>query len=499
MTKVEVARPPVSLLSAVAAMALLRGFIAAATDLSDDEAYYRLWALAPALSYLDHPPMVAWMIAAGRELVGDNPLGIRLATVLTGLLGPILLWRTVCILFDASVAARAVWFALAMPLLAVGGIIMTPDTPSVLFWGLTGWATAELYVSRNPNWWLAIGLFAGLGLLSKYTNLFVGAGILLWLISARTNWQWFRSWQLWVGGLLAALLTLPVMIWNANHGWASFHKQFGRVVRDQTFVPFYLLEFIGSFVGLASPIIAVLALAGLWHVMASCVRRPDQPGVLLAASVLPLLLYFFVHALHARVQPHWIAPLYPSLAACAALAANAHWLHRGIDRVPSVVSWALATGLAMSALLCLHAIHPIVLWPAAKDPSSQLRGWKQFAKDIDRLRMATGACWVATSHYAITGQLAYHLPSRAPVVQVTEPIRYAHLPAVGGDILRCRALHVELARRALPAEVAARFGSVLPIGTLTRHYQGQAIAAYNIALLSDPLAPVAARSGPVPP
>ena len=203
--------------------------------------------------------------------------------------------------------------------------------------------------------------------------------------------------------------------------------------------------------------------------------------------------------LHARVQPNWIAPLYPSLAACAALAANAHWVHRGIDRVPSAVSWALATGLAMSGLLCLHAIQPIVLWPAAKDPSSQLRGWKQFAEDIDRLRVATGACWVATSHYAITGQLAYHLASRAPVVQVTEPIRYAHLPPVGGDILQCRALHVELARRALPAEVAARFGSVLPIGTLTRHYQGQAIAAYKIALLSDPLGPVAARAGPVPP
>ena len=101
------------------------------------------------------------MIAAGRDLVGDNPLGIRLATVLTGLLGPILLWRTVSILFGASVAVRAVWFALAMPLLTVGGIIMTPDTPSVLFWGLTGWATAELYASRNPNWWLAIGLFLG--------------------------------------------------------------------------------------------------------------------------------------------------------------------------------------------------------------------------------------------------------------------------------------------------------------------------------------------------
>jgi hypothetical protein len=114
-------------------------------------------------------------------------------------------------------------------------------------------------------------------------------------------------------------------------------------------------------------------------------------------------------------------------------------------------------------------------------------GWQQFAEDIDRLRMATGACRVATSHYAITGQLVYHLRLRARVVQVSEPIRYAHLPPVGSDKLQCRALHVELARRALPAEVASRFGSVLPIGTMTRRHQGQPIATYKIALLSDPL------------
>jgi len=58
--------PAGSVLAASVLLALLRGVVAASVDLSDDEAYYRLWALAPALSYLDHPPMVAWLIAAGR-------------------------------------------------------------------------------------------------------------------------------------------------------------------------------------------------------------------------------------------------------------------------------------------------------------------------------------------------------------------------------------------------------------------------------------------------
>ena len=52
---------------AIVAMAGVHALVAALMPLSEDEAYYRLWGLAPALSYLDHPPMVGWMIAAGRK------------------------------------------------------------------------------------------------------------------------------------------------------------------------------------------------------------------------------------------------------------------------------------------------------------------------------------------------------------------------------------------------------------------------------------------------
>jgi len=498
MTPDAIHRPPPLLLGTIAVMAVLRAVVAASTDLVDDEAYYRLWALAPALSYYDHPPMVAWMIAAGRFLGGDNAFGIRLATLVTGLLGPLLLWRTTLLLFGAKVAEWSVWFALAMPLLTVGGVVITPDTPSVLFWGLTGWAMAELYASRNPTWWLVVGLCAGLGLLSKYTNLFVAAGILLWLISGPENRRHFRSWQLWAGGAVAGLLTLPVVVWNWQHGWASFAKQFGRVTREPGFAPTYVLEFVASFIGLASPIIAVFAAVGLWMVLKAAVARRDQPSILLASSVLPLLGYFFVHALHARVQPNWLAPLYPAFATCAAIAAKAGSERPGGFGARAATA-ALALGFALSALLSVHAVYPLVLRAAAKDPSSQMRGWRAFAAEVDRLRVANGACWIATSHYSITGQLAYHLAARAPVVQLNDPIRFVHLPPVSGDTRQCPALYVELVRRPPPAELASRFGSIRSLGTLSRSDHGQRLADYSIALLSDRLDPVIAPTAPASP
>jgi 4-amino-4-deoxy-L-arabinose transferase-like glycosyltransferase len=467
-------------------LALVRLLVAASTGLTDDEAYYRLWALAPAWGYLDHAPMVAWMIAVGRWLIGDNPLGIRLGGVVASVVGPFILCRTASLLFGPDIARKAVWIALAMPLLAVGGVVVTPDTPSVLFWGLAAWALTELHFSRNANWWLVVGVFAGLGLLSKYSNLFVGAGILLWLLLIPANRAWFRSWQLWAGGAIAAAIALPMVLWNAQHEWMSFAKQFGRVGAGQKFTAVYFGELVGAYIGLASPIIAILGLVGLVQVVRTAWRTKDQSNALLASSILPLLAYFLVHALHDRVQPNWVAPLYASLAVCAALALTR------IESADGAFGWlgkgAVALGLAMSTLLYLHAVSPLVQSPTLRDPSAQTRGWRALAEDVERMRVASGACWIATSSYATTGQLAYALKDRAPVVQLTERVRYMHLPPLdAAALLKCPALYVELERRSSQPLLEERFRSVTLLKTVVRSDRGTVLASYPVYRLVNPI------------
>jgi 4-amino-4-deoxy-L-arabinose transferase-like glycosyltransferase len=480
--------PVAVLVAAIVGATLPRLWLAGALGLTDDEAYYRLWALAPAMGYLDHPPMVGWMIAAGRWVAGDNPLGIRLSAVSVSLLGPFVLWRTATLLFGPDVGRRAVWIALAMPLLAVGGVIVTPDTPSVLFWGLAGWALAELYASRNANWWLAVGVCAGLGLLSKYSNLFVGAGIVLWLVLVRANQAWFRAWQLWAGGAIALLLALPVVVWNAQHDWASFAKQFGRVGHGQQLTGAYLAEVVGGSLGLMSPVIAVLAVAGLVKVVRAATTTRDQSSALLAAGMLPFLAYLVLHSLHDRVQANWMAPLYPSFAVCAAVAlggVKTPLTHgQPLGRLGRL---AVAVGFALSGLLYWHAGQPFVQLPGQRDPTSQTRGWSGLAAEIDRLRVLKGACWVATSSYATAGQLAYHLKDKAPVAQLTERIRYIHLPAIDPATLACPALYVEpigAALRPCWKSASARW----PGENVTRRYRGVPIATYTVYLASEPKA-----------
>lgn len=446
-------REVVGLALLVALAALLRAVIAAELPLADDEAYYWTWSLGAALSYLDHPPMVAWLIAAGCRLAGDTELGVRLGAVLASLVLPVAAWRTADLLFGHRAAAWTVLFMLAMPLLAVGGVIMTPDVPSVLFWTLATWALAELHRSQNAQWWLAVGLFAGLGLLGKLTNLFLGASILLWLLAMPANRRWLAYWQAWAGGALALVLFLPVIVWNAGHGWASFGKQLGRVAHHKALGLQGLGELAGGMVLLASPAVFALAVAGLVALVRRSIGERHAQGALVVALIVPLLGYFIVHATHDRVQANWPAPIYPALAMCAAVAVCRIRPARTGTRLATA---ATALGLACVAGLYMHAFAPLYVRDNLKDPILQLHGWRQTVQEIESLRQQSGAEWIATTNYTTTARLAFELGGRVPVEQLTERIRYEHLAPTPADTLRAPALYVEIKRRVVASYVVYR-------------------------------------------
>lgn len=71
---------PVYLWAITAGLLLVRLAAAPLIVLIPEETYYWMYAKYPAMGYLDHPPMVAWIIAAGTHLVGNTEFGVRLCT-----------------------------------------------------------------------------------------------------------------------------------------------------------------------------------------------------------------------------------------------------------------------------------------------------------------------------------------------------------------------------------------------------------------------------------
>jgi len=82
-------RPSVSdknLLRATFLLFCSRFVIAFLIELTPQEAYYWNYAMHPALSYFDHPPIVAWVISAGQFILGKSELGVRIGGLFLNLL-----------------------------------------------------------------------------------------------------------------------------------------------------------------------------------------------------------------------------------------------------------------------------------------------------------------------------------------------------------------------------------------------------------------------------
>ncbi len=449
------------LLVGLAGLTLLRLVLASVIPLTEDEAYYRLWSLHPRLGYFDHPPMVAWWIWLGRHLAGDTALGVRLMPVLGSALTTLLVVDTVRLLGGTERAAgrAGLWFNATL-LIGAAALLATPDAPATVFWSLSVWCLLKARQGPGLSWWLAAGLAAGLATLSKYSALFLAPGVLGWLLSSAPGREQLKRPGPWLAAVAALAVFSLNLAWNAGHDWLSFSKQFGRVAPHQ-FKPGYVIELLVAQALLLNPLITAFLVRGLGRRGREGVTEQIAPLAWIAA---PFCLYLLFHALHARVEAHWPAPLYAGLAAIAALLAE--------GAVPGSL-WArlrAATpvlGLSLSTLALLHLAIPATDFSAA-DPTSQLRHWPDFAGRIELLRKSQSAGWVGTVGYGTAAQLAAQRRIAAPVLQVTERQRYGFLPPADQPVMIGPGLIVDLDRRIDAASLGACFAVVRPLGTMDR-------------------------------
>jgi 4-amino-4-deoxy-L-arabinose transferase-like glycosyltransferase len=457
------------------ALTALRLLVAATAPLAPDEAYYWVWSRALAAGYLDHPPMIAFWIAAGTALAGDTALGVRLLGPLGAAAGSLALWDAGRRLFDDRAGLAAALLLNATLLLGVGAVTATPDTPLILFWTFALWAVVRADISGDGRWWLLAGLFAGAALLSKYTAALLGLGLLLWLLASARHW--LRTPWPWAGGAIALLCFAPVVWWNVRHDWASFAKQGSRAADGGGQALKYLGELLGAQAGLATPGVFVLCVAGAWL----AVRRIREPRfALLAALTIPGAALFLWQATGDRVQGNWPAILYPS-AALAAGALAAPWQRW--------VKPAAALGLAITALAYVQATLAPLPLARRHDPTLiRMGGFEQLAADIAARRPAA----VVGDDYALVSRLAFTLPRDVQVWAIGERWALFDLPAGAPP---AGTVFIRSARRG-PSAPEGLFAIIGDRDELVRARAGIEAERYGLHAVAGPSVPLAALPRP---
>ncbi len=427
----------------------------------------------------------------GTLIFGDTEFGVRFIPFLLSIGATWAVWRAAAIALKSEYAGAvaALFYNLTL-MVGVEALVATPDAPSMTAAAFFLFALVKVADTGKGHWWLAAGVAGGFALLSKYTALFLGAGAIVWLLMVSDQRHWFRSFWPYLGALISVLMFAPVLMWNVEHEWISFERQFGRV-NDGALTLRYLGEFLGAQIGLATPFIFALGVLGMGGIALSKKMRVSIEA-LFVALMIPAILYFVWHSLHARVQGNWPSFLYPMFVICAAVAMR--WTAQGWRghtlRFSQIA--ALPVALILTLLAYAHALNPLIQLEGTRDPVARLLavGYVPLANEIDALRVENGAEAILTTGYAQTGWLSFYLPSRAMVIQINERDRWLAEPSPPDEMFGGPLLYVTEEWRDLSPMLTERFADVELIDRLERRRGGVHIEDYAVYRVANPIAPV---------
>ena len=431
-----------AVLALIAALTLMRLVYAGVMELRTDEAYYWTWSKESVLSFLDHPPGIAWAIRFGTFIFGDINLGVRFSGIVAMLVTQLLLAD---IVRRVTHDVRAVVFVVLMPEAALYyGLLMAkvaPDTAMIPFAVAMLWSLVRLHETDDGRWWLAAGLFAGLALLSKFTAVMLAPAVVAFALVPDWRRRWLFSPWPWLAVLIAAVVFLPVLIWNVQHDWASFRFQFVRAVATHDFSFRTVGEFLGLQFGLIGFVLLPVVLSGVAMTAWRGYRTREPVAILLSTAVLVPLLYFFWKSLSLRVGDTWPMFLWP--AGFAAAAINLAMLPRvgwSDWMVKASYGWArlaVVSGIAFVVGVFLYYVVSPWNFIGRADPVGGEAGYERvMARARDQLQQ-TGATWIATTDYRTYAMLRWYFNgSGVPVIQVNERGRFQDFRDPGMDKVR---------------------------------------------------------------
>jgi dolichyl-phosphate-mannose-protein mannosyltransferase len=422
-------RQMLAVVALIAALTALRVIYVGVVDLRTDEAYYWTWSKENVLSFLDHPPMIAWFIRFGTAIFGDTNLGVRFAGIVAMLATQLLLADIVRRLTHD---VRAVVLAVLMPEAALYyGLLMTkvsPDVALIPFALAMVWALIRLHESGNPRWWLAAGLFAGLSLLSKFTAVMLLPAVAAFMLVPKWRARWLFSPYPWAAALIAVAVFLPVLIWNAGHDWASFRFQLVRATATHELSLRTLGDFIGLQFGLVGFILLPVVAFGLALTAWRGYRRGDAVAILLSTAVIVPFCYFLWKSLSLRVGDTW--PMFMWPIGFAAAAVNIAMLPRegfSATTIRSSIRWAnaaIVSGIGFVVLVFLYYVAAPWNFIGKNDPIGGEAGYQPVVERVQAELQNIGATWIATTDYRTYSMLRWYFADRVPVIQINERDRY---------------------------------------------------------------------------
>jgi dolichol-phosphate mannosyltransferase len=295
---------------------LLKFFYLGLPELLHEEAYYWNYSQHLDIGYLDHPPMVAWVAKLFTGLMGDSAFAVRLGPFVLWFLGALYTFRLARRIFGKKTAIQSVLLYAVLPYFFLVSMLLLPDSFLVVCWSGALYYIHALLIEEKPWSFLGVGIFIGLGMLSKYSISLLGLAALLFVVFDHPSRKWLGSAKLWLAIAVSLVIFSPVIVWNAKHEWVSILFQSAR--RATGSFDFDLTDLVGSVIVLITPI----GLIAAWiaarskapFVSSKLLLQENEKVVrsyrlLMVLTVVPLSVFVFF-SLFRNTKLNWTGPLW---------------------------------------------------------------------------------------------------------------------------------------------------------------------------------------------
>ena len=383
---------------------------------------------------------MAIAIKASTLIFGKSALGVRIFSAFLGLGTTILLYTLANSLFNNDkVAAWAVVLLNVTPIFNAGATLMTIDPLMIFFWSaamLTFWRALHRTGKNAQRYWLATGFLIGIGFLCKYTAALLLLSMVIVLGCSR-RWRGQLGRKGFYSALGAfAVCTLPVIYWNARHGWITVTHLKERAGGSESggIQISEFGEFLAMHLGVYSPLIFIGLLWALYRVVRNGFR--DDGERYLAAFALPIIAMYFALSFREAGEGNWTAPGFLGAGILLAQFWDSVRLSAGIKR------FLQSAALVISGALTCFALHTDLVrqlgihYPYEFDPSARLRGWQETAETVEDITVSaikneekqkrSGEIFLIANRWQLAAELAFYMKEEIPVIRPTKAHPVVH-------------------------------------------------------------------------
>ena len=339
------------------------------------DAYYFFYAENLALSYFDHPPMIGWMLRLFTTLFGKSIYAVHFADFIVTLATVFVVYKLSLRILSKQKANHALLLFYSTFLVSILSIISTPDVPLLFFWSLSVLYAHKAITNNKITDWILAGVFMGASFLSKYTAVFLPAGLFLFLLLAKEHRKKIITYRFITVIFFFLIVISPVIIWNVQNNFISFKFQSGSRFSEISLSNLSPINFLGTIGHQLFILIPVLFVCIIFFIgkyvknRSNCFSKISSNNLFLLSFFLPIFFFFFGISFLYWVKINWMMPGYIT---------GIIWVSIYIKQ--QTIKYQLIVSLVLHVLLFIM----IAFYPVPIKSDDTWWGWQKLNSEIEQ-------------------------------------------------------------------------------------------------------------------